>query len=169
MLRNLKIQDAPLMLEWMHDKEVVENLSKNFTDMTIKDCENFILKNMEIREQPQEIHLAIVDLNNEYQGTVSLKEIDYITKSAEFAISIRKKAMGTGIAIEATREIFDYGVDNLGIEVMYWCVAPKNKRAVRFYEKNNFARIDAEKLKWKVNYSDQEKKMYFWYCIRRQD
>ena len=41
-LRKLEIKDAPLMLEWMHDKSVVEDLRTNFLTKTIEDCENFI-------------------------------------------------------------------------------------------------------------------------------
>ena len=31
-IRKLKIEDAPLMLEWMHDENVVSNLRGNFQE-----------------------------------------------------------------------------------------------------------------------------------------
>ena len=42
-LRKLEEKDAPLMLEWMHDPDVVENLNKNFAAMTMDDCKRFIV------------------------------------------------------------------------------------------------------------------------------
>ena len=41
-LRELKIEDAPLMLDWMHDSSVVSDLSGNFLSTTIDDAKKFI-------------------------------------------------------------------------------------------------------------------------------
>ena len=41
-LRQLEFKDAPLMLEWMHDESVVENLSANFASKKIEDCMAFV-------------------------------------------------------------------------------------------------------------------------------
>lgn len=37
-LRPLLESDAPLMLEWMHDEELVKALHKDFSSMTIDNC-----------------------------------------------------------------------------------------------------------------------------------
>lgn len=68
-LRKLELKDATLMLEWMHDKTVVNNLKVNFMSKTIEDCESFIINSWNDKEN---LHLAI-DANGEYMGTVSLK------------------------------------------------------------------------------------------------
>ena len=41
-LRKLRKQDAPLMLEWMHDESVVRDLQANFAAKTLEDCLAFI-------------------------------------------------------------------------------------------------------------------------------
>ena len=41
-LRKLEEKDAPLMLEWMHDPEVVADMRTNFADKTLEDCLSFI-------------------------------------------------------------------------------------------------------------------------------
>lgn len=41
-LRNLKMKDALLMLEWMHDEELVRFFAINFKDKDLRDCEVFI-------------------------------------------------------------------------------------------------------------------------------
>lgn len=166
-LRDLELKDAPFMLEWMHDKNVVENLRGKFAEKTLEDCNAFI-KTAENKEN--DIHLAIVSDEDEYMGTVSLKSIDRDDNSAEFAITVRKSAMGRGYSWYGMKEIIRIGFDELGLEKIYWCVSKDNKRAVRFYDKHNFnealnipaavieryAKVD--NLKWysvlKVNFAE---------------
>ncbi len=136
-LRNLKKKDASLMLEWMHDSTVVENMQADFTRKTIQDCEAFIDAS---RHDKENIHLAIVDDSDEYMGTVSLKHVT--CSEAEFAIALRKSAMGRGYSKYGMEEIIRHGLDDLGLTSVYWCVSPENKRAVRFYDKNGYRRVE---------------------------
>ena len=163
MLRNLKIEDALFMLEWMHDEDITQYLKRDFTLMTLEDCVCFIKNSW---NDDRNCHLAIAAEDGEYLGTVSLKEIDNRNKRAEFGIVIRKKAMGTGIAIKSMREIFEYGVNIYNIELMYWCVSPLNRRAVRFYEKNKFERIlDVKNFELK-RYSEEEVNTFYWFMLK---
>ena len=41
-LRKLELKDAPLMLEWMHDPDVVKNLRADFSSKKIEDAIDFI-------------------------------------------------------------------------------------------------------------------------------
>ena len=75
-LRKLKKNDAILMLEWMHDSSVVESLQTDFTSKTIEDCEKFIEDSL---LDAHNLHFAIADEFDVYQGTVSLKNISYIS------------------------------------------------------------------------------------------
>ena len=134
-LRALKQEDAPLMLEWMHDNNVVGMLRSDFASKTIDDCKEFILSSI----SKTNIHLAIASDSDEYMGTVSLKNIE--NKSAEFAITVRAEAMRRGYAWFGMRAIIEKAFDELELESVYWCVSRKNKRAVRFYDKHNFHEI----------------------------
>lgn len=161
-LRKLKKSDAPLMLEWMHDEDVVRDLKANFQEKTIDDCERFIESALDTREN---LHLAIADDNDEYMGTASLKNINGGT--AEFGISIRKRAMGKGFSRFGMREIIKTGLNDYGLSEVYWCVDPVNSRAVRFYDKNGYKKCKCpENVK---NYSDEEKERYFWYSVKKGD
>ena len=71
-LRNLELKDAPLMLEWMHDESVVGKLKGNFIEKTLADAESFIVASA---NKDKNIHLAIVSDEDEYMGTVSLKNV----------------------------------------------------------------------------------------------
>lgn len=140
-LRKLENRDASLMLEWMHDSSVTAYLQNNFSEKTLEDCCRFI---EDSRTDSDNVHMAIADENDTYMGTVSLKHIE--GGVAEFAIAMRTCAMGKGFSQYGMAEILRHGLENLGLKCIYWCVNPANKRAVRFYDKNGYDRINVEKL-----------------------
>ncbi len=158
-LRELKHKDAPLMLEWMHDPSVVENLKANFAAKTLKDCETFI---SEAPADPDNIHLVIADEQDTYMGTVSLKHIHRQEGWAEFAIVIRTAAMGQGISREAMQEMLRFGSESQKLQKIYWCVSTENARAVRFYDKNGYCRTDDVPSQLLADYSD-EADVLLWY------
>ena len=134
-LRELRPQDAPLMLEWMHDPDVVADLKADFASKTIDDCKAFIAG---AADHSSNVHFAAADDSDRYMGTVSLKHLH--RDWAEFAIVVRKAAMGKGISRDAMAEILRYGVEELNLQHIYWCVSRDNTRAVRFYDKNGYQR-----------------------------
>ena len=138
-LRKLKLKDAPLMLEWMHDADVVRDLRNDFASKTIGDCRDFI-KNSS--NDKMNVHYAIVSNEDEYMGTVSLKNIDNQTNSAEFGIVVRKAAMGAGYSWYGMTAILKIAFEQLALKCVYWCVSSKNERACRFYEKHHFSRLN---------------------------
>ena len=157
-LRKLELKDAPLMLEWMHDKSVVEDLRTNFLSKTIEDCENFIKNSWNDKNN---WNVAITDEEDTYMGTISLKNIK--EDSAEFGITIRACAMGKGYSIWAMKEILNIGFQEKNLKKIYWCVSPDNKRAVRFYDKNGFQRVDAKELDMIEGYTQEQIDAYVWY------
>lgn len=167
-LRKLDVKDAPFMLEWMHSADVVKNLQADFASKTITDCENFISS---AQKTSKDLHLAIVDDNDEYMGTVSLKHIT--NKNAEFAITIRNKAMGKGFSRYGMDTIIEYGLKKYNLEEIYWCVSPENKRAIRFYDKNGYKHVSVNentKLYDVINklgsYTNNQINEYRWYIAR---
>lgn len=136
-LRSLAESDAPDMLEWMHDETIANVFSANFLDFTEDDVNDFVQKSWTDAES---LHFAIAGEGGEYLGTVSLKDIDETTLSAEYAISTRKTAQGTGAAMRATRDVLAYAFNVLGLERVYLNVKCTNPRAMHFYEKVPFTR-----------------------------
>lgn len=134
-LRSLEKKDAPYMLEWMHDKDVVKYLSTDFSEKTLDDCLMFIELANDHIEKERNLHYAICDDNDEYYGTISLKNIDTTNKIAEYAISTNKKSFGTGYALKATKELLKIAFFELGLNKIYLYVDSDNKRAVQFYIK----------------------------------
>lgn len=159
-LRKLGMSDAPLMLEWMHDKDVVTELNSNFEEKTLDDCKAFIAYS---QDTTSDLHMAVVDEEDTYMGTVSLKHIDHVNKNAEFAITIRKAAMGKGFSRYGMAEILRIGTEELGLENIFWCVALSNKRAVRFYDKNGYQRITDVPETMTSNYDQELLEKLIWY------
>lgn len=163
-LRMLEQKDAPLMLEWMHDLSVVKDLKADFTKKTLADCEAFI---REAQTAQENLHLAVVNDEDEYMGTVSLKHID--GTSAEFGIVVRKAAMGRGYSRKAMQEILTVAFEKLQLKRVFWCVDRRNQRAVRFYDKNGYRRVDGGLLDICEGYSEEEIESYLWYQVEKYE
>ncbi len=133
-LRQLKIKDVDRMLTWMHSKESKDIFAKDFNKYTKEDVTNFV----KIKNTKNNINYACVNDDDEYLGTVSLKNIDYDNKNAEYAISFMKEAQGTGAALFATKEILKQAFEELNLEKVYLDVLETNKRAISFYKKVGF-------------------------------
>lgn len=136
-LRSLSLDDVPDMLEWMHDPNIANVFSADFMDMSEESVRDFIRGSW---NDAGSLHLAIVGEGGEYLGTVSLKNIDPECLSAEYAISTRSKAQGTGAAMRGTRDVLALAFEKLGLERVYLNVKSTNARAIRFYEKVPFAK-----------------------------
>lgn len=138
-LRRLEKKDAPYMLEWMHDEDSVRYLKNDFMEMTLDECERFIDRSSIEYVHNGTIDFAVIDEGDEYMGTISLKNIDMNAGNAEYAISMRTCARGSGLALKATNELLRRAFEEWEMERVYLNVIDENKRAIRFYEKAGFS------------------------------
>jgi len=135
MLRKLKPEDAEYMLEWMHDPSIYRIFKADFKNMTKDDVIHFIENSF----TEKNVNFAFTDDEDEYLGTVSLKNISKEDKNAEYAIVTRKKAQGNGYAFAATIELLRYAFEELKLHKVYLNVLEENIRADKFYQKVGFA------------------------------
>lgn len=136
MLRKLMEKDVEYMLEWMQDKSITCNFKVDFSKYNGEKVRDFIKNSYSAAEQ----HFAVVNKEDEYLGTISLKKISLKDKNAEYAIVMRKSAQGEGIAERATKELIEYAFNVLGLRKIYLNVLEDNIHAIRFYEKLGFIR-----------------------------
>ena len=137
-LRKLEEKDADGMLEWMRDPEMQKGFRFNAEEKNREDVLSFIRNaNIEL-VNGKDIHYAVSDDNDEYLGTISLKNVDLVNKKAEYAISLRRMAQGKGIATEATHEILKMAFEQYDLQRVYLNVLSDNQRAIRLYEKCGF-------------------------------
>ncbi len=140
-LRELDIKDAEYMLEWMKDPEINRFFKFSLDSISIENAVHFIRRavreNME-NDEPSNLHFAIVNGADEYYGTVSLKNIDWQEKSAEYAISTRAIAKHRGYGQFATREILKIAFEKLRLEQVFLYVLQNNEAAIKMYRKCGF-------------------------------
>ncbi len=134
-LRDLKEKDVDFMLEWMHDDEINKYFIFDAKNTTRQKALDFITNS---KQKDINANFAIVDTNDEYLGTISLKAINNKNKNAEYAISMRKIAIGTGAAKIATQKILQFAFEELNLNKVYLNVLSDNTRAIKFYEKMGF-------------------------------
>lgn len=135
-LRPLQEKDIAGQLEWMHDAFVYVQFKQAFETFTYSDVLNFI----KTGNNEQNHHFAVVDDQDEYLGTVSLKNIDHVSSSAEFAIVIRRSAWGRGVGGFAVKAILKHAKE-LGLKTVYLKVLNQNEIATHLYEKFNFIHV----------------------------
>lgn len=134
MIRRLEHKDAPLMLEWMHEKDINRAFRQPFGRFTAMDAVRFIDNSFTDKNR----HFAVINESDEYLGTVSLKNISQADRSAEYAIIVRSAARGTGVARLATENILNYAFNVLRLHRVYLNVLAQNERARHFYTKCGF-------------------------------
>lgn len=154
-LRPLQMKDAVRMLEWMRDETVTEFLRIGGKNTSLEDVQKFIAS---AQDESENLHRAIVDENDVYYGTVSLKHIDHEKGEAEYAIAMHMDGIGKGISAKATALILKEAYRR-ELKRVYLCVKPENARAVRFYTKGPWQPAAPEKaedgLVWfEVNLQD---------------
>lgn len=162
-LRPLESKDAPGMMEWMTDPTITCFFRFDSSKITMESCLSFIADALQTSSNK---HFAIVDEEDAYLGTISLKNIDTEKRSAEYAISTRKCVHGTGAAMHATQKILELAFTELNLERVYLNVLAENKRANQFYKKAGFhfeyCEEDAVEIK-------NEWKTLNWYTISQID
>lgn len=139
-LRELKETDAPLMLEWMHDSDIQKGFKKDMLGASLEDAREFCV-NSKVPDELStgiSLHFAIVDESDEYLGTISLKDIDLENKTAEYAITTRKKAHGKGIAYNATGLLLRKAFCEYKLHRVYLNVYANNEAAIKLYERSGF-------------------------------
>lgn len=84
--------------------------------------------------------LAIIYIkDNRHVGNVSLQNIDWINRCAEFAIIIgEQEYTGRGIATEAGKLIVNHGFEKLNLNRIWLGVHEANEAAIKVYKKIGF-------------------------------
>lgn len=136
-LRELRIDDLEYMYEAFNDPDISKSFLFTRYPLSKEKLVNFIESSW---KDANNIHYAIVSEHDEYVGTVSLKNINYLDRNAEYAIITRKKFWGQKYAYKATKTIINYGFNTLNLNKIYLNVLSSNIRANKFYEKFGFVK-----------------------------
>ncbi len=135
-IRRFTQTDAAPMLDMMHDGAVNQFFRFDGNSKTMEEITAFI---EECNNSDSSLHLAIVTENNDYVGSISLKNIDFVNKTAEYAIISKAEYHGKGYALNASKEIFKLAFEVLGLHSVFLDVYSDNERAIAFYKKLGFS------------------------------
>lgn len=136
-LRELQKKDLELMKECFNDKDNTKFLRIGHISLSNESFINFINK----KNTPYNYNFAIVDSNDNWCGTISLKNVDYDNKKAEYAIITDKRIQGSGIPKTASLELISFAFNELRLHSVYLNVMEENIRAQKFYDKLGFSLI----------------------------
>lgn len=164
-LRKLDYDDASLMFEWMHDENVTKYLHAQYGNLTLTEVENFIVNTS---KSDDEIHYAVVNDEDKYVGTVSLRHIDKFEEIAELSIVVKFDFFGKGYGWFAVCQMLKYAFNVLKLRGVYWKVNAENSRAIRFFDKHGFNRPD-EDIPLHIKERDRDEKDLVWYVVLSGD
>ena len=148
------------MLEWLHNDDITRYLQVGGKKATMESTQEFIKA---ASDESKNLHRAVVDQNDNYLGTVSLKNIDLHKKEAEYAIAMHPSALGTGASRTASQRIIELGFQSLGLTRIYLNVLESNLRAVRFYQKFGFQYTHTTDF----SFHDKKEKL-LWYEVNKK-
>lgn len=163
MIRTLKLEDASEMYQTLCDQKVNQYMNIDGKNSSVELCKDYIKKANQSLDCK---HFAIVDEEDNWIGTISLKNIDHKVGQAEYAIITSSKVHGKGYAFNATFELLEYAFGVLKLNRVYLNVVADNLRANQFYKKCGFV---LEGTFRKAIYIKNHIYDLNWYSMLRQD
>lgn len=125
-LRNLTVDDiSDKYLQWLNDQETSLQNSHALFPYTMAQLKNYVESAVQNKSQ---LVLAIVwKENNVHVGNISLQNINWVNRSAEYAILLGEKQFwGKGIAYEASIKLIKHGFENLNLHRIYCGTTAEN-------------------------------------------
>jgi ribosomal-protein-alanine N-acetyltransferase len=112
-------------INWLNDSEVCKYNSHHFFPYTALNAEEFI---KQAYHRKNKLILAIIlKRKNIHIGNISLQNIHYINRNAEFAILIGEKQFwGKGYAKEASFLVIKHGFEELNLHRIYCGTTSEN-------------------------------------------
>jgi len=136
-LRALREEDLnDNYLQWLNDDEVCRFNSHAIFPNTEQKMKTYFAG---LQNNQSQVVLAIVDNDREkHIGNVSLQNINWVSRNAEFAILLGdKKCWGGGYGTEAAKLIVQYGFDRLNLHRIYCGTIQGNEGMIKLAAKLN--------------------------------
>ena len=133
-LRKITLEDSEKLVKWRNNPRVRVNLFSQ-DELTVDQHINYYHKYVETGLVCQFVIVADgVDC-----GTSFLKNIDNVSKKAEFGIFIGEDSFrGKGIGKTATRKTVEFGFESMKLELIHLSVLEDNYAALNSYKKAGF-------------------------------
>lgn len=128
-------EDVEKFTEWMNDFQVTDYIGRSGALMSLECEKRYLEENYNL-----EGTFAIVTLSeNKIIGTIGLKDINTINRSAVLGIFIGEKDyLSKGYGTEAIRLILDFGFNYMNLHNIKLELISFNERALKCYKKCGF-------------------------------
>jgi RimJ/RimL family protein N-acetyltransferase len=140
-LRDYRPDDLDAIFAWVNDPAIKDNFRFTAKPLTREDMQKFLDKQIHQQDSSYK-HFVLYDISNEnqnYIGSVGLKNIDIVNQNAELTIVISDSGYrGKGYGQEALKLICDYGFTTLHLHKLYLTCVSHNIGAIKSYEKFGF-------------------------------
>ncbi|GAP19939.1 GNAT family N-acetyltransferase [Leptolinea tardivitalis] len=134
-LRALEKQDMPLLQKWMNDPNLTKWLGPRFP-ISLEEQNRWYDK---LVTDPTKRKLLIEDLQGRAIGLVSLMDINFKDRSAEFGIYLGERpAIGKGQGKDASITMMKFAFSELGLHRLFLYVFEENTRAIASFEECGF-------------------------------
>ena len=136
-LREIQRHDMKTINSWRNNEDIISTLGAPFRFINQEVDERWFEQYMMQRANTVRCAITAKE-NDEILGIVSLVEIDFINRSAQFHIMIGESGQNKGAGTFGVQSMINHGFKNYGLHRIELHVLADNKRAQHVYEKCGF-------------------------------
>jgi len=138
LLREISIEDVPVINSWRNNKALIEQLGSEFRYVGLDTDKKWYETYLANRDRNVRLAITIEEFGT-ILGVIYLLDINWLSKNCEFAIQIgEEQALSKGLGYEASKQAIDYAFNDLNLHRIYLTVLEENTRAIGLYEKLGF-------------------------------
>lgn len=137
-VREITRDDIKAINTWRNNREIIDSLGSPFRYVNEETDINWF--NNYLANRANTVRLAICEMHNDNLiGACYLLGIDWINRSAEFAIWIGvKSSHGKGAGFFAAKEVLSHAFNDLNLNRVHLTVLSTNQPAINLYKKVGF-------------------------------
>ncbi|TMB53490.1 MAG: GNAT family N-acetyltransferase [Chloroflexi bacterium] len=148
-LRPLEERDMPAYVAGMNDTEV-GGMAGYKWPLSVAQATSWLERTLEESKSGRGFFFAVCELgDDQFIGTVWLKEVNLVDGNAELAIFMDRDHIGSGYGSDAQRAILGFAFLNLGLQRVWLTAYAANERAIRSYERLGFRHEGRLRKSWR--------------------
>jgi RimJ/RimL family protein N-acetyltransferase len=151
LIRRLRMDDAPAMLEMLSDLETTKYWGRPV--MTeLQQAEQYTRENLGWMDDGHCLYWGIEEKSSgKMIGTCTLFKLDLSNRRGEIGYLLNRSYWRRGLMSEALRSVIDHAMDGMQLHRLEADVDPDNAASIRLLESFGFQREGLFRDRWRVN------------------